>query len=426
VEQKKGKLFVLGFGFFGVSIIWPLYNAYVPIFLQETFLLSAFLTGVVMTIDNIFAIFMLPIIGSMSDQTRTKIGRRMPYILLGAPLAAIFFALIPIMRNTEKLFLMMFIIILMNFFMALFRSPVIALMPDITPPKKRSQANGVINFMGGLGALLAYFAGKPLYDANNNYPFFAGAILLLISSILVVTLIKEDKQYTVKIISENKNQNNTAKRGMQELMVNLKDVFASKEKSLLFMLLSILMWFIAFNALETFFTSYAQFHVGVAASTGTLILGVFSLTFMITAIPAGFLGSKIGRKKTIFIGITILILIVLSTYLFGNMEMNESNRDLFVKIMFVLFPIGGIGWALINVNSLPMIVDMTTNEKSGGYTGLYYFFSMAANIIAPPVAGLFVDVFSYSSLMIFTIVFFIFAGITMTRVKRGEVVKNES
>lgn len=426
MEQKKGKLFVLGFGFFGVSIIWPLYNAYVPIFLQETFLLSAFLTGVVMTIDNIFAIFMLPIIGSMSDQTRTKIGRRMPYILLGAPLAAIFFALIPIMRNTEKLFLMMFIIILMNFFMALFRSPVIALMPDITPPKKRSQANGVINFMGGLGALLAYFAGKPLYDANNNYPFFAGAILLLISSILVVTLIKEDKQYTVKIISENKNQNNTAKRGMQELMVNLKDVFASKEKSLLFMLLSILMWFIAFNALETFFTSYAQFHVGVAASTGTLILGVFSLTFMITAIPAGFLGSKIGRKKTIFIGITILILIVLSTYLFGNMEMNESNRDLFVKIMFVLFPIGGIGWALINVNSLPMIVDMTTNEKSGGYTGLYYFFSMAANIIAPPVAGLFVDVFSYSSLMIFTIVFFIFAGITMTRVKRGEVVKNES
>jgi MFS family permease len=320
----------------------------------------------------------------------------------------------------------MFIIILMNFFMALFRSPVIALMPDITPPKKRSQANGVINFMGGLGALLAYFAGKPLYDANNNYPFFAGAILLLISSILVVALIKEDKKYTVKMISENKNQNNTAKRGMQELMVNLKDVFASKEKSLLFMLLSILMWFIAFNALETFFTSYAQFHVGVAASTGTLILGVFSLTFMITAIPAGFLGSKIGRKKTIFIGITILIFIVISTYLFGNMEMNESNRDLFVKIMFVLFPIGGIGWALINVNSLPMIVDMTTNEKSGGYTGLYYFFSMAANIIAPPVAGLFVDVFSYSSLMIFTIVFFIFAGITMTRVKRGEVVKNES
>lgn len=426
MEQKKGKLFVLGFGFFGVSIIWPLYNAYVPIFLQETFLLSAFLTGIVMTIDNIFAIFMLPIIGSMSDQTRTKIGRRMPYILLGAPLAAIFFALIPIMRNTEKLFLMMFIIILMNFFMALFRSPVIALMPDITPPKKRSQANGVINFMGGLGALLAYFAGKPLYDANNNYPFFAGAILLLISSILVVALIKEDKKYTVKMISENKNQNNTAKRGMQELMVNLKDVFASKEKSLLFMLLSILMWFIAFNALETFFTSYAQFHVGVAASTGTLILGVFSLTFMITAIPAGFLGSKIGRKKTIFIGITILIFIVISTYLFGNMEMNESNRDLFVKIMFVLFPIGGIGWALINVNSLPMIVDMTTNEKSGGYTGLYYFFSMAANIIAPPVAGLFVDVFSYSSLMIFTIVFFIFAGITMTRVKRGEVVKNES
>ena len=194
---RYGKIFLLGFGFFGISVLWALYNAYVPIFLKD-FALSYLVIGFIMTIDNIFAIVMLPYIGALSDQTRTRIGRRMPYILTGAPTGALFFALIPVARNLHSLLFMMTTIIIMNFAMALFRSPVIALMPDITPSRYRSQANGIINFMGGLGALLVYFIGKPLYDRNYALPFYLGALILFLSSLLVVIFIKEPEVYKRK------------------------------------------------------------------------------------------------------------------------------------------------------------------------------------------------------------------------------------
>ncbi|GAB4306640.1 SLC45 family MFS transporter [Pseudothermotoga elfii] len=413
---KYWKIFLLGFGFFGISVLWPLYNAYVPIFLKD-FALPSFAVGIVMTIDNILAIIMLPYIGTLSDQTRTKLGRRKPYILIGAPAGALFFALIPIARNLESLLLMMIIIIVMNISMALFRSPLIALMPDVTPSKYRSQANGIVNFMGGFGALLAYFAGKPLYDKNYAYPFFAGAIIMLIANILVLLFIRESSEYTIKS-QENSKLFEIVRKGNRELFDNLRDVFRAKEKSLFFILVSILLWFIGFNALETFFTSYAKFHLNISESTGALILGVFSLTFMLFSIPAGWIGSKFGRKRTISIGLLILmicltIIVVLSKLITDGMIIN---------IFFVMFSISGIGWALINVNSLPMVVDMTRSEKAGGYTGLYYFFSMAANIFAPPLAGGFIDIAGYESLLFFSLIFIICSFITMRFVKRGEIV----
>ncbi|WP_041446599.1 SLC45 family MFS transporter [Pseudothermotoga thermarum] len=411
------KIFLLGFGFFGISVLWPLYNAYVPIFLKD-FALSSFVIGAIMTIDNIFAIFMLPYIGTLSDQTRTKLGRRKPYILGGAPIAAIFFMLIPMARSIGSLPLMMLVIIIMNFAMALFRSPVIALMPDITPSRFRSQANGIINFMGGLGALLAYFAGKPLYDANYAYPFFVGALMMLGANILIVFFIKEPEEYTVKS-KVNLSVFETVKKGNQELLSNLKDTFKSKERSLLFMLLSILFWFIGFNALETFFTSYAKFYLGISESTGALVLGVFSLTFMLAAIPAGLVGSKLGRKRTILLGLSVLITCLLIVVVVAGLS---AGKNVLTQL-FVLFAISGAGWALVNVNSLPMVVDMTTQEKVGGYTGLYYFFSMAANIFAPPLAGVFIDTAGYASLIPFSIGFVILSAITMSFVKKGEAVK---
>jgi Na+/melibiose symporter-like transporter len=415
-KPKFSKLFLLGFGFFGISIVWPLYNAYVPIFLKD-FSLSSTSIGLVMTIDNIFAIFMLPLIGVLSDQTRTRLGRRMPYILFGAPLAGLFFALIPITRELHLLWFMMLNIIFMNFFMALFRSPVIALMPDITPSEYRSQANGIINFMGGLGALIAYFVGKPLYDKNYALPFWLGALVMVIALILVVLFIKEDEKYKIKN-EEKIKLNNVFKKSFSELIVNLKEVFASKEKSLLMMLLSILFWFVGYNALETFFTSYAKFRVGISESTGALILGFFSLTFMLFSIPAGFIGYKIGRKKAMTIGLLMVVSIIVLTMV-SVWTINEAK--LLTYIMFILFALGGIGWGMVNVNSLPTVVDMTVEEKVGGYTGLYYFFSMSANIIAPPLAGLFIDKMGYDSLIIFSGVFFVLAIITLQYVKKGDV-----
>lgn len=414
MEQfRYWKIYLLGFGFFGISVLWPLYNAYVPIFLKD-FALPSFIIGLIMTIDNFFAILMLPYIGTLSDQTRTKLGRRKPYILVGAPLGALFFALIPFCKDIGSLGLMMFVIILMNFSMALFRSPVIALMPDITPSEKRSQANGIINFMGGFGALLAYFAGKPLYDANKAYPFLAGAVLMLIANFLVILFIREPAEYRVK--GERVKIAETIEKGSKELVENLKEVFVSKEKSLMMMLLSIFFWFVGFNAIETFFTSYAKFHLGISESTGALVLGVFSLSFMIFALPSGFIGAKLGRKKTIRLGLSVIVICLLAVILLSRL----FTGTMLLNLLYVMFALSGTGWALVNVNSLPMVVDMTKVEKVGGYTGLYYFFSMAANIVAPPLAGAFIDFLGYRSLFAFSIVFLFASYMTMSSVKRGE------
>ena len=400
------KIFLLGFGFFGVSVIWSLYNAYVPIFLKSTFGLRSSVIGSIMTIDNIFAILLLPFLGALSDRTRTRLGRRRPYILVGSTLALIFFVIIPYFNTVQILGLMMLTIILMNLSMALFRSPVVALMPDITPSKFRSQANGIINFMGGLGALLVFFGGKPLYDRRVSLPFLVGGLVMFAASMLVVIFVKEKLPDSGKDSSTEKV---SFKASARELLGNLKDVFVG-EKSLFFILLAILFWFIGFNSIETFFTSYAKYHLGMKESTGALILGFFSVTFMVTSIASGFLGSRIGRNRTIRVGLAILVVIMLVSLFFRQ----------FLPLALV-FVVGGFGWALVNVNSLPMVVDMTTLAKVGGYTGLYYFFSQAANIIAPPLAGVLIDAFGYASLMIFSSVMFFLAFFIMSFVKRGEV-----
>jgi len=441
VEFKYSRIFLLGFGFFGISIIWALYNAYIPIFLQDTFRMNRTVTGFIMTIDNLFAVLLLPFLGALSDMTRTKLGRRKPYILLGAPSAALMFALIPIAREHGNLALFMGTIILMNFFMALFRSPVIAFMPDITPSEKRSQANGIINFMGGLGALLAYFGGKVLYEMNYAYPFYFGAAIMLLANLLVVLFVPEPEEYRVpgEGISLRKLLSETSHKSFGELKENLKDVFASHEKSLLAILLAIFFWFVAFNSLETFFTSYVKYHlygIPVGApeteltrkieSTGAFMLGVFSLSFMLFAIPAGFIGARLGRKKTITLGLLLVIVVMLGAFFIGETSKpsSPSLSDSVIMTFMGLFFLGGIGWAMINVNSLPMVVDMTTEEKLGGYTGLYYFFSQAANLLAPPLAGAFLDVIGYKTLLPFAMVFFVLALITVQFVRRGDVVKS--
>jgi len=400
------RTFLLGFGFLGVSIIWAFYNAYIPVLLKDTFGLSSTAIGSIMTIDNIFAILLLPFLGALSDRTRTPLGRRRPYILLGSILAAVFFLLIPTALGSRILGLTMFVIILMNLSMALFRSPVIALMPDITPSAYRSQANGIINFMGGLGSLLVYFGGKPLYDTSLSLPFVVGGLAMLVACLLVVAFVREPAIVEQEAAGTGPLSFAASARG---LAANLKDVF-SGERSLLLILLSIFCWFIGFNAIETFFTSYAKFHLGIKESTGALILGFFSVTFMFGSIASGFLGSRFGRRKTIRAGLGVLLVVmILALFLRGFWQLAAA------------FVVGGFGWALVNVNSLPMVVDMTTLEKVGGYTGLYYFFSQAANIAAPPAAGALIDLLGYPSLMVFSAVMFAAAGLIVSFVRRGDV-----
>lgn len=372
-----------------------------------------------MTINNIFAVIMLPYIGVLSDLTRTRIGRRKPYILAGAPPAALTFALIPFTR--AELLPTMAVIIVMNLSMALFRSPVIAFMPDITPSERRSQANGIINFMGGVGSLLAFFAGSWLYQLNPAYPFLAGAALLLASSLLVVLLVDEPEEFKTRSggVDLRSELSKVFRASFGDLKAALSETYRSSDKSLLFMLLSIFLWFVGYNAIETFFTSYAKWHLGIGEATGAFLLGFIALGFLVFSIPAGFIGARLGRRKTMSLGLLAIVALILALMYLPSVA---SAAPLVTAIQVIFLAIG-FSWALVNVNSLPTVVDMTSREKLGTFTGLYYFASQTAAITGPPLAGAFIDVAGYGSLFPFSLLFLALSAITLQMVKRGEARK---
>ena len=394
----EGKLnykntFLLGFGFFCISIVWPLYNAFVPIFLSK-YLSSALMIGFVMTFDNIAAITLQPFFGALSDRTKTKFGRRMPYLMVGIPMSALFFAFIPFQFSLISLFA---IAMGFNIMMSIYRAPTVALMPDLTPSVHRSKANGIINLMGGLGAVLALFVGPMLYDINKFYPFAAAAVIMVIALLILLKTIKEPE----KLLRYDEEHTGIIKAFFE--------VIKDKDKSALLILVAIFFWFVAYQGVEALFTLYGVKYLGLKESTAAFLLSFFSLTFLLFAIPSGFIATKVGRKKTIMTGITGLsVIFILITFF----------RD--TTYLAVLLGIGGIFWALININSYPMVVEMATESKIGAYTGLYYFFSSLAAITGPPLLGFIIDYVGYGSLFLISVSFLLLAFITMMFVKKGE------
>jgi MFS family permease len=413
MQQKLSypKTFLLGFGFFGVSVIWSVYNAFVPIFLDGKFGLSAAWIGFFMTLDNIAAFLIQPPIGALSDRLRTPIGRRMPFILIGAPIAAIAFGLIPIV-SILPLFVLCTSTLLIS--MALWRTPVVALMPDITPSRFRSQANGVINFMGGVGAIIAFLIGANLYEMNPNYPFWLGSGLVIVSSLLVFAFIREPKEFE---ISEEEKPS---------LIQALIKLFKEKEKSPIRILAAIFFWFVAYNAIEAFFTLYAVKHLQLSGADGARLLGQLSFVFVLMALPAGYIGAKFGRKRTIMTGVFLMGSAILSMYVLPV----DTLTILFTKLpalgnfysVSIVLMVAGFSWALININSLPMVVDMTTDAQIGTFTGLYYMASTLAAILGPNLNGWIVSLSgnNYSLMMLFSPLFMLAAFIMMAGVKRGE------
>lgn len=413
MQQKLSypKTFLLGFGFFGVSVIWAVYNAFVPIFLDGKFGLSAAWIGFFMTLDNIAAFLIQPPIGALSDRLKTPIGRRMPFILIGAPIAAIAFGFIPVV-SVLPLFVLCTSSLLIS--MALWRTPVVALMPDITPSKFRSQANGVINFMGGIGSIIAFLVGATLYEKNPNYPFWLGSALVIMSSLLVLLFIREPKEFEIST------------EARPSLFKALKDLFEEKEKSPLRILAAIFFWFIAYNAIEAFFTLYAVKHLNLPVGDASRLLGQLSLIFVIMALPSGYIGGRFGRRKTIMTGVFIMGSAILSMYLLPTSTLTVFFAKLplignFYSVSIVLM-IAGFSWALININSLPMVVDMTDDVHIGTFTGLYYMSSTMAAIIGPNLNGWIVELSgnNYSLMMLFSPIFMALAFIMMAGVRRGE------
>jgi len=388
------KTLVLGFGFFGISVIWPIFNNFVPIFLAEMGL-TATLVGFVMTWDNYLNMFVQPIVGERSDHTHTRIGRRKPWMIVGAPIAAAFFLLVPTLGSIVGV---MFAILFTNLGMALFRAPTIALLGDLFPPEQRSTANGVINLMGGLGAIVAFLGGGALYALGRITPFLFGSAVLLAAITVVLLFVREPEAPA----------DQTAREDSPGFFANLREVLQSKDRSGLMILLAILCWFIGFNALETWISSFGRFSLGIDPGRMSLITSGFALLFVIFAVPSGLIATRFGRRRTILVGVIALTIVM------GLGWLVQSQWTL-----IALLVAAGIAWALINVNSLPMVYDVGGDARLGAFTGLYYFASNIAAVAGPQTVGVLVDFTggNYRIMFAFSAFFMALAALFMTRVR---------
>ncbi len=395
-QQKMnwGYTFVVGFGFFGISIIWPIFNSLIPPMLEDLGLAAAVI-GFILTWDNILNMFLQPWVGEKSDHTWTRFGRRKPWIMLGAPLAAVFFILIPFVR--ENFVLIALAILGTNIGMALFRSPTVAFLGDLFPAKQRSKANGVINLMGGLGGAVALLGGGALYKMGAPLPFIVGAGVMIIAMIIVLIFVKEPKPEEVE---QDQQQDSTG------LIDNLKEVWGEADRRGVTILLAIFFWFVGWNAMEAFFTVYARNVLGVDPGTGTQMLTAFAAMLILFAIPSGYIATYFGRKRTILVGLGGMI---------AGLVVGFFIKD--TKAMLGLLAAMGAFWALVNINSLPIVYDVGGEERIGTFTGLYYFSSSLAAISGPILAGIMIDLTNHAMIWMFSAIFMLLAFITMLKLK---------
>lgn len=371
----------IGGGFFGLTAVWALYNTYMPLLLGAH-IESRALRGAVMGLDNAFALLLIPIVGAWSDRVRSPLGQRLPFIVVGMPLAALFVALLPFAQRTLWLLLGADILFLLA--MTLLRAPVIALMPDHTPPKKRASANGVINLMGGLGGVLAFFALAPLYDVAQGLPFWlAGGVLLLAFATLWLSVQRHPPYTAPSEPSEEKDH------ALRALLRDAKGLLGAEQRAARFTLLVIALYFVGFSGLEAQFSTYATEGLGLTGGRAGILLGVFSVAFVVFALPAGFLGNRVGKARLMVVGLLLL------AFLFALTPPLTSLRP--VLLPAFLFA-SGLGWALVNVSAYALVAGLGGVTRIGFFTGMYYLFSMMGAVLGPGLIGLGMDVLGVGAL----------------------------
>lgn len=400
---------IIGLAFFSICAFWQLYDSIVPLILKNTFNIGDTIAGGIMALDNILAIFMLPLFGALSDRTSTRIGKRMPYIIAGTAMAVISMNFLPYGDNTVNLTLFIIALFAVLVSMSTYRSPAVALMPDVTPKPLRSKANAIINLMGAIGGAFTLIiigrlvpdTGKPDYSPI----FFIVSAIMVIAVVVLVLVIDENKLVAEMRAVNGHEEDNTEKTtdGNHELPGDVR-------KSLIFILLSIFFWFMAYNAVTTSFSKYAQSFLGIAGGGFATNLLVATAAAVISYIPVGFIASKIGRKKTILFGITLLFVSFAAAYFFTSYH----------PLLTILLALVGVGWAAINVNSYPMVVEMAKGSDVGKYTGYYYTFSMAAQIVTPILSGALLEFVGYRTLFPYAAVFTALAFCTMLMVRHGD------
>ena len=399
---------LVGFAFFLISAFWQAYDTIVPLILTNKFEMEQVWSGVIMSLDNVFAVFLLPVFGTLSDKTSTKFGKRTPFIFFGTILAAIFLSLLGFISN-----LVLFIIILLFSLlsMATFRSPAVALMPDVTLKPLRSKGNAIINLMGTAGGMLVL--GLSMVFGTNekgktDFSVYLISVSLLMLGALVVFLVTVKEPLWAKEADEAGALLEKDGKVTDEPKVQGK-LTKSEMTSLILILASVALWYIGYNAVTSKYSVYATEVLEVPYNT-TLLLA--QAAAIISYIPVGIVASKIGRKKTILAGVTML------TVAFAAASFIKAGTP--APVMYVLFALAGIGWATINVNSFPMVVELAKHGDVGKYTGFYYTASMSAQIVTPILSGLLITLIGWEIFFPYAAIFAGLAFVTMFFVKHGD------
>ena len=400
------RTFFIGLAFMAISAFWQLYNNAVPLMLKETFGVGDDISGYVMAADNVLAVFLLPLFGALSDRVNTRFGKRKPFIIIGSCVAAVIMLLIPFANNTKNLPLFVVILGVLLLVMGTYRSPAVALMPDVTPKPLRSQGNAVINLMGALGGIFTYLVIAALVKDSNMSQYttvFALIAAFMVTAAIVLGVTVPENKLRAQMPKEEEE---LTQEGEKKAMP--KEV----RKSLIFLLLSVSFWFMAYNAVETAYSRYVAEIWNLSQSTGATMMIIAMLVATVSYLPVGALSAKFGRKRVILGGISLLAIAFLTGFIMPHYSI----------MAYVIMAVIGIGWAAINVNSYPMVVEMSRGSDVGKYTGLYYTFSMSAQILTPILSGYLFQYlpWSYRVMFPYALGFSILAFITMSFVKHGD------
>ena len=432
MKLNNKRTILVGLAFLSICAFWQMYDNVIPLILTKTFHMNETYSGAIMAADNILALFLLPFFGSLSDRTSTKLGKRMPFILFGTGCAVILMNLLPLLDNSyaaepSPLKLASFVIVLALLLIAMgtYRSPAVALMPDVTPKPLRSRANAIINLMGAVGGVLYLaFAAvlypnskvKALEEAGKHVdyqPLFliVSAVMFLAVGILFLTI--RERKLT--------EENQALEAQHPEWNLAVDDGSGNEalpkpvKRSLAFLLASIALWFIGYNGVTTWFSTYVDVVMGQGLGGASQCLLIATVGAVVSYIPIGALAAKIGRKRTIQIGIVLLAACFAMGYVLTTMYTTIT------PVMFVVFALVGFAWAAINVNSLPMVVEMCKGSDIGKFTGYYYTASMAAQVVTPVLAGTLMRQIDYRVLFPYAALFVALSFVMMLFVRHGDV-----
>ena len=405
LKLNKKRTFLIGFAFFGILLLWQVYDSWCPTLLTEIIktklgtadeLEVQWLVGIIMACDNLAALILLPIFGNLSDKTHTKIGKRMPYILVGTFISAVAFPFIPLFFHLNKIGAMIAMMAIVLLLMMMYRNPAVALMPDITPKPLRAKANGIINIMGYFGGAFATVLGmvfvlsKYLTGEHKlltiEMPFVIASVLMVVSALVLFFTIRENK-----IEEEIKDELEEGERmaAIADPVDDDKPMSKANRNMLLAILGAEFLWFMSDNALGTYLNNYVYYAMGAATSNTSMMIIAGGLASVIGFATAGFIADKVGRKWTIASGLCLTAVgLILMCFIKASATVLDTGLKAFPKLLLVVWVIKGYGMALVHNCSFPMVVELCSSKKIGKFTGYYYAASMSAQTVTPILLGL--------------------------------------